>query len=190
MKTLIILPFLLFSLLFVPASSAEIFNCSGKWTNKPCEGEAISSFEERSDPRLAHPDYHKKKFIMRELIELENRYAFYRQYGIVIPGSMAADNCFQVETSLEQCQQSKLRVYAILAQHKDEIKRIDERNELLAQLEDTEQAANNAEIAAIRSQIAAEEAAVKADWAATQAARTEKAARNAAAVATANGFPY
>lgn len=100
---LALVPLFIVSLLIVSLAHAEIYNCDGKWTNKPCEGTATKVLKEKplSADALNKPDLDQKiaqlaKF-KRFNIEGEEK------HGVFVDYPPIEEFCLKEETTLVDC---------------------------------------------------------------------------------------
>lgn len=90
-------------LLYAPLSTADIVNCNGRWTNKPCEVGAAARLPEKPlDPRYSAADYSQKKQFLLSV----SAYALeLSRLGITFPASDIERYCLEADRSLKACQE-------------------------------------------------------------------------------------
>lgn len=95
---------LLISCVTVLSASAEVKNCNGVWTDKPCDGVALTATLAPA-PTTSAGDNSADKDEMRKLYhDLDmKRLNARRTYGVQLETGLAVDNCIGAKASLEAC---------------------------------------------------------------------------------------
>jgi hypothetical protein len=134
------------------AAQAQIYNCSGKWTNKPCSGEVLRTLEEQSnDAPGAHssdPGKSEKSSLFHKLTmkAIEAR----REFKIDSDLSYLESLCFTPQTTVSVCREE-------IGKHEQELdKRIAKERELAAQQRAVELQQEANKLAQERNEIEAE----------------------------------
>ncbi|NMC63522.1 MAG: hypothetical protein GYA55_10200, partial [SAR324 cluster bacterium] len=94
--------FSLIFLLFQSPSFAEIYNCNGTWTNKPCEGEVSKTLPETDRTPDLQAEAAGKKMGLVGALELRVQSAR-RSHGVELDISGIAETCRNNNTSYEEC---------------------------------------------------------------------------------------
>lgn len=88
---------------------ADIVNCNGSWTNKPCKASVTATIPEKPlDPRLAAPDYADKK----NILSVASAYAVQLSaLDINFPLEALSEFCLETSHTIARCQKrfSELR---------------------------------------------------------------------------------
>jgi len=96
---------LLLHTLFPALAAAELYRCSGVWTNKPCEnGSAEKVLPDYKRPTRSEEEVRlaRKRAWLEDLeIRLTDLRA---RYDLTVSSSIARDICTRPETSLDECQ--------------------------------------------------------------------------------------
>lgn len=102
---LALIPFFIVSLAMVSLAHAEIYNCDGKWTNKPCDGNATQVLKEK--PLSA--DVITKSDLDQKIAQLAKFKRFNAEgeekYGIFVDYPPIEEFCLSDETILADCQE-------------------------------------------------------------------------------------
>ena len=130
MRALLVLSLLILS---PNLSSAEIYNCDGKWTNKPCDGSVSESIKEKTTDK-AKADrkiLSAKKSLLHEL-RMEAISAK-RKYDVNVDLKKVEELCLKTETSVESCKKEIAATEDRITQKSSEkalVKAQEERNRL------------------------------------------------------------
>ncbi|MCB0324802.1 MAG: hypothetical protein KDD69_14565, partial [Bdellovibrionales bacterium] len=107
---------LLFCCALPKLAEAEVSNCDGRWTNRPCEGTVSATLEEveRAPLDPASARRRRKQSLLHDLrmaaIEAE------RSHGVVVALGPAEARCSDQATTIEQCQEAVQAVEQQLAE--------------------------------------------------------------------------
>lgn len=100
-----ILSSVLIVLFAVLPASAEIYNCDGKWTNKPCEGKTIQVLKEKplSEGSLGKPEMDQKIALLAKFKRANTESE--KKYGIFVDYPPIEEFCLKDETPLLECEE-------------------------------------------------------------------------------------
>jgi len=102
MSARFLLGFFLISFLFQASTFAEIYNCNGTWTNKPCEGEVSKTLPEIDRTPDLQAEATRKKMELVGALELRVQSAR-RSHGVELDISGIAETCRAENSSYEEC---------------------------------------------------------------------------------------
>ncbi len=141
MKLLFILFFL--AQLFQQNAQAQLFECEGKWTNKPCNGKVEKELSVKEEKTgivgiSSNPDRAKKSSLYHELMMKSVKAK--NDFQIETNLDQAEDKCLKGDYTLEECQtqidsynkelDSKIHKAEILKLKKEEVQLQKERNKI------------------------------------------------------------
>ncbi|MBL7663032.1 hypothetical protein JNK13_09805 [bacterium] len=160
---------------------ADLHECNGMWTNKPCDEGANTAApsktlkEQPLDPRAANPDFRRKQQVLRKLRE---DITYLNDAGVThVNTSIVEDVCDQPNSSYSDCNAAYDLFRKSEAESFEKAKKELEHRELVNKVKSATEAAEKAKSAADDATKSADEATKAAEAAAIEAnaARQESA---------------
>lgn len=141
--------YLILTVSVIPLSArADLYQCNGVWTNKPCEGSLANLMKEDAlDPRATDEEYKAKREILREASEFQVRI---RERGVEFQLADLEKFCFSEEEhrTPPDCRSmyTALRQKALIQAKANDEQRFKEK--LANDLKETKETAEEAKVAA------------------------------------------